>query len=399
MSITLFDTRGRVTLSPIKGFDRGVGGLDKKSPLGLGCGCPQGMLIKMHFTDRLLRGARHSLGFIPAFRPQRQAAKVGRRNALVKQALLELDEAMAQKDVERLTYLLGLLHLSYLFFNDAAKRKAHAKLLPVFKQIFELGQNDVELPTESSAPLTYFISYPRSGNTLTTRLTARATQGQVFEAMMAGLTPFSKRIYPQGYPVPRLIKDHVAHLHYATDRCVLLVRDGRDTVASLAYMTAQQGRHKFRDKSEIADFIRWLDTSYIFGGWAAHAKNMLQLSKAPEKLLVHYDDIVSKFETFEQVVDFFDPGNKLPREHLAKLFAERESITDRIRSKSKANREWGLGMTFEPSSMFYEWSHNRQGSSWREAWDSAAKKAFHETGATEFLIEFGFETDPDWWRH
>ncbi len=355
-------------------------------------------MLDRNVRNRLIMRARRSLGLVRDIQAQRQAGRLGRQSKFIRQALLELDDALEHKDTIRLEYLLGLLHLSSVFLNDARNRDRFKKLQPMFQRIFELGQNDEKAATESSAPLAYFISYPRSGNTLTTRLTARATQGQVFEAMMAGLTPFSKRIYPKGYPLPRLVKDHVAHLHYMNDRCVLLVRDGRDTVASLAYMTAQQGRHKFSQKSEIADFIRWLGTSYIFGDWAAHAKNLLALSKAPDKLLVRYDDIVSKYEAFEKVVDFFDPHNRLPREHLSKLFDERDSITERIRSTSKTNREWGLGATFEPSSMFYEWSQNRQGSSWRDAWDSAAKKAFHETGATEFLIEFGFETDPDWWR-
>ena len=48
--------------------------------------------------------------------------------------------------------------------------------------------------------------------------------------------------------------------------------------------------------------------------------------------------------------------------------------------------------------MFYEWSLNRKGSNWRETWDQAAKRAFHETGATEALMELGYETEPNWWR-
>ena len=191
----------------------------------------------------------------------------------------------------------------------------------------------------------------------------------------------------------------MAHLHYADDRCVLLVRDGRDTIASLAFMTAQQDHHKFSQKSEIADFIRWVSKAYQFGDWASHARNLLELSKAPDKLLVRYDDLVSTGETFKQIVDFFSPGNRLPREHLDNLFDERDVVAASIKSRPLVNNEWGFGRTFEPSSMFHAWSLNRHGSSWREAWDSAAKQAFHETGATEFLIEFGFESDPDWWRN
>jgi Sulfotransferase domain len=355
-------------------------------------------LFKTHVTDRLQRLARRALGRVQQIQPTRQAASLGRQNRLVQQVLLELDAVMQSGDLARLEYLLGLLHLSYVFLDETTGQKLHKKLQPVLKRIYQQGQNDLEARTESTAPLAYFVSYPRSGNTLATRLTAKATQGQVLSAMAEGFAPFSKRIYPKSYSLPRLVKDHVAHPHYQNDRCVLVARDGRDTVISLAFMTLQQGEHGFAGKGEVADFIRWVSASYVFGDWAAHVRNLLDLARGPNKLLVRYDDLVAKDETFIEIVDFFDPGNKLPRAHLSKLFAERNAVVEGIKSAPAVNDQWGFGRTFEPGSMFHEWSLNRQGSSWRETWDGAAKRAFHETGATELLIELGFETDPDWWR-
>lgn len=356
-------------------------------------------MLKTQVTDRLLRAVRRSLGMIQELQPTRQAAKAGRQNRLVRQALLEVDEAMRHKDFERLEYLLGLLHLSFLFLDEATGQGINKKLRPILKKIYQHGQNDIQARTVSAAPLAYFVSYPRSGNTLATRLAANATSGQVFSAMKEGYAPFSKRIYPKTYPLPRLIKDHVAHLHYKNDRCVLVVRDGRDTTISLAFMTLQNRLHSFADKSELADFIRWVSQSYVFGDWATHARNLMQLLTGPDKFLVRYEDLVASDETFIGIVDFFDPGNRLPRAHLSQLFKERDTVAERIKSRPAVNDQWGFGQTFEPGSMFHEWSLNRQGSSWREAWDAAAKRAFHETGATELLIEFGYETDPDWWRH
>ena len=356
-------------------------------------------MIKTQVMDRLQKAARRALGLVQEIQPMRQAASLGRQNRLVRQALLELDAVMQKEDLERLEYLLGLLHLSYMFLDEATGQRLHKKLHPILKRIYQQGQNDLEACTESAAPLAYFVSYPRSGNTLATRLTANATSGQIFSAMSEGYAPFSKRIYPKSYSVPRLIKDHMAHLHYKNDRCVLVVRDGRDTVISLAFMTLQQGEHKFADKTELADFIRWLSGSYAFGDWAAHARNLLELTKSPDKLLVRYEDLIAKTATFIEIVDFFDPGNSLPRAHLSKLFAERDTVVERIKSSPAVNDQWGFGRTFEPDSMFHVWSLNRRSSSWREAWNAAAKRAFHETGATELLIEFGYETDPDWWRH
>jgi sulfotransferase family protein len=356
-------------------------------------------VLKTQVTDRLLKVARRFRGRVQEIQPTRHASSLGRHNRLVRQVLLELDEVMRENDLGRLEYLLGLLHLAFFYQGDATGEKLRKKLQPVFKQIHQRGQRDLDSPTASTAPLAYFVSYPRSGNTLAMRLVAEAISGQVLTAMSQGNLPFSKRIYPTNYPFPRLVKDHVAHPHYRNDRCVLVVRDGRDTVISLAFMTLQQGQHGFADRSEIADFIRWVSNSYVFGDWATHARDLVALSTEPDKLLVRYDDLVAGEETLCEIVNFFDPGNKLPRKHLSKVFAERDSVVERIKARPAVNEEWGFGRTFGSESMFHEWSLNRQGSSWRETWDSAAKQAFHETGATDWLIELGFESDPDWWRH
>jgi hypothetical protein len=346
----------------------------------------------------LLRAARRLKGRVEEIQPTRRAASLGRYNRLVRQALLEVDEAVHERDFARLEYLLGFLHLAFFYQGDATSEELRNKLQPVFKQIYQRGQRDLDAPTQSSAPLAYFVSYPRSGNTLAMRLVAEATSGQILTAMRQGNIPFSKRIYPTSYPFPRLIKDHVAHRHYKNDRCVLVVRDGRDTVVSLAFMTLQQRQHSFVDKSELADFVRWLSKSYVFGDWATHARDLVALTEESHKLLVRYDDLVASEETLCEIVDFFDPGNKFRRSHLSKVFAERNAFIERIKSRPAVNKEWGFGRTFDNGSMFHAWSLNRQGSSWRETWDAAAKRAFHETGATELLIELGFESDPDWWR-
>jgi sulfotransferase family protein len=328
----------------------------------------------------------------------RKATSIGRQNRFIRQALLELDAVMAQGDTVRLEYLLGLLHLSYVVLEEAKSADLHMRLSPVLRRIYAAGQNELEKPTLSVAPLAYFVSYPRSGNTLATRLTARATQGQIFSAMDGGVSPFSKSIYPKSYPLPRLIKDHVARRHYRGDKCVFVVRDGRDTVTSLAFMTLRQGAHAFKKKTEIADFIRWTAKSYIFGSWAAHVEDMMALRNEPDKLLVRYEDLTTDADTFCRIVDFFDSDNKLPREHLIGLFEKRDVVAEKIADNPAVNEEWGFGQKFEAESMFYQWSLNRKGSNWQQSWDRAARRAFHETGATDALIALGYESDPDWWR-
>lgn len=97
-------------------------------------------------------------------------------------------------------------------------------------------------------------------------------------------------------------------------------------------------------------------------------------------------------------VNFLDPDHRFSEERLIRGYDTRDKVFEGVKNNPNANRSWGIGAEFPPESLFHEWSNNRQGSSWRQAWDAEAKKAFHETGATEFLIEYGYESDPDWWR-
>ena len=113
---------------------------------------------------------------------------------------------------------------------------------------------------------------------------------------------------------------------------------------------------------------------------------------------MRYEDLSSKPEALRTIVDFFDPENALPPERIAQLFDNRDVILDGLKNNALANRSWGLGHEFAPESMFYEWSLSRGHSNWTKGWHRAAKQAFHETGATELLIELGYETDADWWK-
>jgi len=320
-------------------------------------------------------------------------------NRLIGRVSLEFEKIRTHGHTPRLEQLVQLLHLSYTYHEASGDKQArNQRAQQLAREIFALGSNDLEAPTESDRPLAYFISYPRSGNTLATRLTARATQGQTFSALNGGTVPFSKKIYPKSYPYPRLIKDHVPHSHYRHDPCVLIVRDGRDTMVSLAYMTLQSGHHSFKRKGELGDFIRWTAKNYAYGSWAGNTRDLLALTKAGRKLLIRYEDLSSNEETFLSILNFFDPENCVPREQLHTLFENRDSILDRLKNNRIANRSWGLGHVFEPESLFFEWSRARGKSTWRDSWDDDAKRAFHETGATELLMELGYEADKDWWK-
>ena len=165
----------------------------------------------------------------------------------------------------------------------------------------------------------------------------------------------------------------------------------------MAYMTLQKGKHTFKEKGALGDFIRWPAKDYRFGSWAANTRDLLDLAKAERKFLVRYEDLSSNQETYISMVKFFDPDNCVPRKHLKTIFEDRSSILENIKN-SPSGRAWGLVQEFEPDSLFYAWSRSRGKSNWRQSWDDDAKRAFHETGATELLMELGYESDKDWWK-
>ena len=72
---------------------------------------------------------------------------------------------------------------------------------------FALADWDLNDPVQSDSPLAFFLSYPRSGNTVAIATAVTLLGGQVFEALPGSLFPFSKRIYPRAYPYTQFIKD------------------------------------------------------------------------------------------------------------------------------------------------------------------------------------------------
>lgn len=320
---------------------------------------------------------------------------------LLRRAKTELDHLLSEGHTSRLEHCIALLHLSYTHMdvvNVQERAQLSREIADTLDRCHAVGSNDPAAPIDAALPTPVICSYPRSGNTVSIRLAAQVLQAQILEAMPGSMIPFSKGIYPKAYPYVRLIKDHVARPIYKDDRVAIVVRDGRDTMISLAFMSHKHGAHELTKRGELAAFIRWLDTDYPFGGWAKFMRDAALLRQAPDKHVLRYEDLMAGHQPFIDLMRFLDPGHRIADERLIEAYQNRDVIFDGIKSNPNANRSWGIGAAFEPDSMFYEWSRNRKGSSWQQSWDAAAKKAFHETGATDFLIEYGYETDPDWWR-
>ncbi len=355
---------------------------------------------------RILKRARHEYRHLitslaPSRLPQIATAssKVERILGLVQQEFRQLGPS----DFDRKRYLVGLLHLACTYMDDMepqARRPVVQKIATLLRDIYDsVGDGLLTEPTNSRVPLAYFVSYPRSGNTLITQLTAIATQAQILTAVRGGgIPPFSKKIYDEVYPYPRIVKDHVARDHYANDKCVFIVRDGRDTVVSLAYMTYRQGLHNFKMREEIADFIYWCRDTYPYGDWPQHIKTVLRLTKNGQKKIVRYEDFLKDANVFVDVLDFYDPDNRFTDDFKTSVYKSQDIIFQNIKKNTSANKSWGIGHEFDKNEMYYDWSLNRKGSSWMLSWDSRAKKAFHELGGTEALMGLGYETDENWWK-
>ncbi|MFH0342329.1 MAG: hypothetical protein ACHBNF_09420 [Chromatiales bacterium] len=312
----------------------------------------------------------------------------------------QLSQILASGDMDQLERCVASLQLA-LTYVEALPIQDQApslrKIADCLVQAFAAGKNDPRAPIQSDQPLVFVISYPRSGNTPLIQTVAALLGAQVFAGVPHSLTPFAKQLYPRHYPLVRLVKDHVAREIYLRDRAIILVRDGRDAMTSLAYMTLQQGRHSFSRRGDLAEFLVWLDKEYDFGGWANHMKQVDHLMGGADKLLIRYEDFMAGPTTLKNVVDYIDPKHGFSSDEIAERYEAKSVIWDGIRNHP-ANNQWGIGLEFAPDSLFHEWSRNRQGSHWRRAWDLEAKKAFHETGATEYLLRYGYETDPEWWK-
>ncbi|MEW5963641.1 MAG: hypothetical protein AB1749_08750 [Pseudomonadota bacterium] len=220
---------------------------------------------------------------------------------------------------------------------------------------------------ESLHPIYFCISYPRSGVTRFTHELKERTGGDIFFASDKSPIPFDKRWYPRAYPRVRIVKDHRPLRRYLHDDGYLLVRDGRDCMVSLAWMTRECGQHQFFKKEELADFIRWTKTGYGYGSWAQHTRQLLALKAGGSKEIVRYEEASAQLDRFKG-------------------------------APADVRRKWGIVDDDLTGSMFEAWQQSRGKSNWRASFDRAAAKAFHNTGATEMLIELGYETDAEWWK-
>ncbi len=295
-------------------------------------------------------------------------------------------------------------------------------LVKFYEELARIAKRRGDRPFEDGT-LNFIASFPRSGNTLTLQSLAKLGGVQIFtdEIHTPRFMPYT--YFPADYPLKRVVKSHRVVDYDPGCRYVYVVRDGRDLLPSIAYMSRRQvsagspvprrggffsgmfkrgvrgvlGKkgHLFTKRGELADFMLWLRDDYKYGDWIAFHRKLATLRERENVLIVKYPDLVRDDAAIRRIADFL--AIEYTEESVRSAFATKDDILEKL-AGSNANEKWGLGEEFEEGSLFHAWSKNRSGTNWRDTMDARAKQTFHELGATELLVTFGFEDNPEWWR-
>ncbi len=307
-------------------------------------------------------------------------------------------------DEAEILRMVDLLYHSYsLVFSpatDEAKRKdVHRNRMALTEKMGEALGRDINAKAPSSSSLIFLISYPRSGVTLLSNLLTDAGPSIQYTAMKGRIQWFTKAAYPEHSPLVRYVKDHAMRSEYQHDTKLATIRDGRDSMTSLAYMTFQRGRHKFSRVEDLPKFLEWTNKDYEFGSWVDYVRQVKKYFREDEDTLVRYEELVKDDKEFFRVLQRIPELSRVSKKEASTIYKKAGEIKDKIK-KSPANKMWGFGEEIkdEDMSLFAEWSKNRGSSSWQSVWTKPAGEVFHEMGGTDLLIEMGYETDQDWWK-
>lgn len=331
------------------------------------------------------------------FRGKNPATRSNRLHTVVEKLARPAD--VTDQELRR---LVGYIHLE-LYNLRAYGQSLHVKATTealaqeAMRRIRKIVTRRKLQPYRDGA-LSYVVSYPRSGNTLAMNIMARLGRVQIFSDVSGAVNYIPAECFPPVYPLERIVKAHAVPVYDERCKYVYLVRDGRDILPSIAYMTLGSGptSHNFTKKHELKDFIDWQGCHYRLGSWVSFTREMLKVAAHDNVLIERYEDLVQSPDSLGRIAAFL--GFRYRPERIQECFDERDSIFETIRQQPQSSKKWGLdGATFEQDSLYYAWSKNRAGSSWRETMDAEARRRFHEIGATEILIELGYESDPNWY--
>jgi hypothetical protein len=248
-------------------------------------------------------------------------------------------------------------------------------------------------PVRRAGPTCYVVSYPRSGNTMVMNALSCIFRVPAYSVFPNDGYFFSRFLYDASDASVAAIKDHVYRGSYLKDRVIYLIRDGRDASVSLCRFLEPGNHMNVEDDERFGAFLIATDQSYLFGSWAANVRLALKAQAAGADILIsRYEDVRANPDEYFRIADFVAPDHVMSRDR-----AEVVSHVERGKSEL-TGPEWGFDGQAVPV-LFKTWNQHRGESNWRTVFGPAARKVFHDQGGTELLMQFGYETDPDWWRN
>ncbi|HEY5258353.1 MAG TPA: sulfotransferase domain-containing protein [Candidatus Baltobacteraceae bacterium] len=173
-----------------------------------------------------------------------------------------------------------------------------------------------------------------------------------------------------------------------TDRCLVVLRDPRDSIVSwgfsIAYSHVTEEHVRIvrpallaldlRGKLEVAMYTFW-ESAKAQRSWAARPRTQTEF-------VLKYEDVIAdEHKAFRDILDFF--GWVAPEDVLAK-------VVNRLSFKTRSGRKPGEKQEF---------SHYRNGvaGDWKNYFDRDLGRRFEEA-CPGLLVEMGYERVNDWWE-
>jgi hypothetical protein len=252
-------------------------------------------------------------------------------------------------------------------------------------------------PLQIESPFRYVIGYPRSGNTLLTQFLSFAFGAPNYSVYPGDGRYFSRTFYERAPGHPVFVKDHILRPEYLEEAILSPVRDGRDAMVSLARYLYSGGNNPFVRRGELADFLSYAATQTPYGFWGSHTRALLKAREHGARVrLVRYEEMFGNHRALLALARELAGRAPVPRAEEDGYIA----FAARLRPWLARHVEWSEGIALpEDSFVPQNWAAGAGTIHWRSAFDAQARRRFHELGGTEMLIELGYETDGNWWRH
>ncbi|HWF46480.1 MAG TPA: sulfotransferase domain-containing protein [Bryobacteraceae bacterium] len=251
-------------------------------------------------------------------------------------------------------------------------------------------------PLEIASPFRYIIGYPRSGNTLLTQFLSFAFSAPNYSVYPGDGRYFSRRFHDHAPGHAVFVKDHILRPEYLEDEILCPVRDGRDSMVSLARFLYAEGSSPLVRRGELANFLSSVAERMPYGFWGDHVRTMLEAREHGARVrFIRYEEIFGNYQRLWALAQDLADGAPVPCTDENAFIA----FMARGRGKLALEPQWSERLAVpEDSFIPRNWSIGGGTIDWRSAFDAPARRRFHDLGGTEMLVRLGYETDEYWWQ-